>query len=594
MVGTEQKVETCPRCQGGRETFRYLRNQYEFDVDRARALAADGRAPVEVEPDSVRASVEDCDIDDEHVGHVDPTLPGLIACVWYTTDEGAVVKGHLLIDGNHRATRCLRDGLPFSAYLLDERESLEILRRCPDTYAPDECPDIAAPADEGPDDEITAAYAQKYAASRAFSERARRVIAGATTHDRRGFGPFAPYFERAEGPYKWDVAGRRLIDYWMGHGSLLLGHGFQPVVEAVARQAARGTHFGGCHELEVRWAELVCELVPSAERVRFTSSGTEATLLALRAARAFTGRSRVVKFEGHFHGWHDEAMGHFYRPRSAGFNPAALRHVEVARAYAPDSALAMIEKGDVAAVLLEPGGGSAGGLPCGREFLQELRAATRKHSTLLIFDEVISGFRQAPGGVQQETGVLPDLTTLAKILAGGLPGGAVAGRADVMAVFGPGTRVGQRWARVPHTGTFNANPLSAAAGVAMLEHVAGGAAQQKARAAAARMAELVNRAADENGVDVFLYTNDSSIYHVLIGARAAGEPLGPSRAVISLHVARPAYYAALRRALLLEGVDTHLIHGWVSAAHDAEVIEATAAAFDRAFRRLRDVEGFRL
>src|SRR5204863_2747839 len=131
---------------------------------------------------------------------------------------------------------------------------------------------------------------------------------------------------RAEGAYKWDVSGRRLIDYWMGHGALLLGHGFPPVVEAVARQAALGTHYGACHELEVRWAELVCELIPSAERVRFTASGTEATQLALRVARAYTGRPRVVKFHGHFHGWHDEAMSHFYPPAEAGFAPGALEN----------------------------------------------------------------------------------------------------------------------------------------------------------------------------------------------------------------------------------------------------------------------------
>jgi glutamate-1-semialdehyde 2,1-aminomutase len=441
--------------------------------------------------------------------------------------------------------------------------------------------------------EEIAAYSEAYAASGELFRRAQRVIGGATTHDRRGFGPFPVYVDRAKGVYKWDVTGRRLIDYWMGHGSLLLGHSYPPVVEAVAHQAARGTHYGACHEAEVRWAELVCALIPSAERVRFTASGTEATLLALRVARAFTGRERVLKFHGHFHGWHDEAMSHFYPQHEAGFSPGAVANVAVANDADPAAVEALLEQGDIAAVLLEPGGGTSGGLPWSTEFLRRLRELTTAHGTLLIFDEVISGFRWSPGGVQELCGVLPDLTTLAKILCGGLPGGAVAGRAEVMAVFGPGTRRGDRLAKVPHTGTYNGNPLSAAAGIALLERVADGAAQQTARAAAGRLAALVNEAAEANGVDVHLYTNDSSVYHMLIGARAAGYPLGASAGMAHLHHGHPGRYARLRRSLLLEGVDSPPLHGWVSAVHDSEVVEATARAFDRAFGRLRGAEGFR-
>src|SRR5262249_50092413 len=156
-------------------------------------------------------------------------------------------------------------------------------------------------------------------------------------------------------------------------------------------------------------------------------------------------------FDGHFHGWHDEAMGHFYDPTEAGFNPATLDQVKLAHATQDESVLEMVANGNVAAVLLEPGGGSAGGLPWNPDFLRKLRDVTAKHGTLLIFDEVISGFRDSPGGVQSVCGVMPDLTTLAKILCGGLPGGAVAGRADIMAVFGHGTQRDGRLAKVPHT-----------------------------------------------------------------------------------------------------------------------------------------------
>jgi glutamate-1-semialdehyde 2,1-aminomutase len=570
----------CPRCKRSRETFWYLYGAYEYDVDKARALVADGHEPVEVEEESVVASVAESELDECHVPHVDPTIPGIIAHIRSTDADDEEVRGHVLIDGHHRAARCLREGLPFRAYLLTEEESEAIL-----VYSPYQLPPGEGPEDARP-------YAEKYASSRPLYRRARRVIAGATTHDRRGFGPFPVYVDRAEGPYKWDVAGQRLIDYWMGHGALLFGHGFRPVVDAVARQVARGTHYGACHELEVRWAELVCTLIPSAERVRFTASGTEATLLALRIARAYTGKPRVVTLEKHFHGWHDEVMAPLYPRQAAGFNAGTLSRAAVAADRAGVERL--LEEGDVAAVILEPGGAGSGALPWDPELLRGLREATRRHHALLIFDEVISGFRHGPGGVQEATGVWPDLTTLAKVLCGGLPGGAVAGREKVMSVFGSGFRRRDHWVQVPHTGTFNGNPLSAAAGVAMLEHVADGVAQQKAHQAAERLIERVNRAAADRGVDVHLYTNGTSIYHVLIGARAAGEPLGPSAALLRLHAAHPERWAQLRRALLVAGLDTNPIHGWVSAVHDDGVLDETVEAFDRAFQFLRDKPGFAL
>jgi glutamate-1-semialdehyde 2,1-aminomutase len=594
-------VRSCSRCEESEEPFDYLHGLYRFDLAQARALVTDGRELVEVDDESIRASIADHEIDAEHLDHIEPTCPGIIAHVQSRSASGELLTGHVLIDGHHRAARCLREQRPFLAYLLTENESLAFRTRQDESTSAGKaapCSDKPAETPEVGVAEEMAAYEQAFAGSAPLYRRAQAVIAGATTHDRRDFGPFPVYVERAEGPYKWDVQGRRLIDYWTGHGALLFGHSFRPVVDAVARQVACGTHYGACHEAEVRWAELVCELVPSAERVRFTSSGTEATQLALRSARAYTGRERIVKLAGHFHGWHDEAMVHFYDHEEAGFSAGALKSVAVAGGKSIEEEVkALLREENVAAVILEPGGGSAGGMPCGREFLQFLRQATRTHGTLLIFDEVITGFRAAPGGVQEQTGILPDLTTLAKILAGGLPGGAVVGRADVMAVFGSGTRRDQprtRFARAPHTGTFNGNPLSAAAGIAMLERVADGVAQERARKAAARLVEQVNQAAEANRVDVFLYTNDSSIYHVLIGARAAGWALGPSYAVAALSAANPGRYARLRRALLMEGVDAHHIHGWVSAVHEDDVIDATTAAFDRAFTRLRSADGFRM
>lgn len=436
-------------------------------------------------------------------------------------------------------------------------------------------------------------YTDRFATSSAMFERARRVIAGGTTHDGWMLEPFPLYVSRASGAHKWDIAGRQLIDYWMGHGALIKGHAFPPVVDAIATQAAKSSHYGAPSELEVQWAELVCDLIPSAERVRFTSSGTEATLLALRIARAYTGRRLVIKLDGNFHGWHDESLAHFVSQDAAGLNPGTIEQVVTASPFDIDFVVELLAEQEAAALILEPGGGGSGGLPYSKGFLTELRAATIAHGSLLIFDEVVSAFRYSPGGVQELCGVLPDLTVLAKILCGGLPGGAVAGPAQIMNVFGTGALINDRRIKVPHSGTFNGNPLSAAAGITLLSHLKDGTAQAQADSAALDLVQRVNQIADEQLVDVHLY-QQSSIFHILVGAHQAELPLEPSAAVIELYSKRPELYATLRRALLSEGLDTHPVHGWLSTFHDQTVIERSAEAFERAFRHLRNVPGIAL
>ena len=281
------------------------------------------------------------------------------------------------------------------------------------------------------------AYVDALPASHALFERARRLFPDAVTHDNRRMQPFPLYVERADGAYKWDVDGRRYVDYWMGHGALLLGHNPPAVREAVVEQATKGTHYGACHEKEVAWGEWVSRLVPSAQRVRFTASGTEATHLALRLARAFTGRRHVVKFAGHFHGWHEGlevgVRAPYEAEPEAGQLPEVVDLVTVLPPGDIDAVRARLARGDVAALILEPTGGHFGAIPLAPSFVAALREETRRAGALLIFDEVVTGFRVAPGGAQEKLGVRPDLTTLAKIVAGGLPGGAVAGRADVLA-----------------------------------------------------------------------------------------------------------------------------------------------------------------
>jgi len=259
---------------------------------------------------------------------------------------------------------------------------------------------------------IDDAFRKRFARSAELYTRSRSAIAGGITHDSRNFAPFPIYVERADGSRKWDVDGNELVDHWMGHGSLLLGHNHPQVTAAVAEQVHKGTHYGACHELEVAWAEQIQRLIPSAEWVRFTMSGTEATMLAMRDARAFTGRELIIRFAGHFHGWHDYAMAGYQPPfdtsTSTGVPKAVTGTMLVAYPNNIESVRQLLNAhpDQVAAVILEPGGGSNGIIPTNVGFLHELRALTAERGVVLIFDEVITGFRYSPGGAQQVYGVL--------------------------------------------------------------------------------------------------------------------------------------------------------------------------------------------
>ena len=344
-------------------------------------------------------------------------------------------------------------------------------------------------------------------------------MGGKAGHDLRHFSPMPLYIERGKGSRKWDVDGHEYIDFLLGNGALLLGHAPPEVLDAIAQVSGRGTHFGNDHPLQIEWAERVQELVPSAERVRFVNSGTEATLLALRLARAFTGRSKILRFEGHFHGWHDDLVHGFQPPFDAdgslGVPPLVRDHTVLV----PDGDLQAAEQAldrdpDIAAAILEPSGASWGRVPIDPEFLRGLRDLATRKNVLLIFDEVVTGFRYSPGGAQQFFNVIPDLSCFAKILTGGMPGGAVVGRADVMALFNQtGDPHHDRFERVVHLGTFNASPLTAAAGVALLKQVATGEPIAKANAAAEKLRSSFDEVLANRGIAGYVY-GISSTFHV--------------------------------------------------------------------------------
>jgi glutamate-1-semialdehyde 2,1-aminomutase len=433
--------------------------------------------------------------------------------------------------------------------------------------------------------------------SEALTGDAGRVIAAGITHDVRHLKPFPIYVERAQGTRKWTADGQELIDYWMGHGALFLGHGHPAILAAVHEQLDRGTHYGACHALEVRWAELVQRLVPSAERVRFTSSGTEATQLAIRLARAYTGKPKVVKLEGHFHGWHDYAAAGvkppYEVPMSAGIPEESLAPVLLC----PPNDLAAVERilagrRDVAVLILEPGGGSSGTIPTDSAYLAGLRELTRRHGVVLIFDEVITGFRYSTGGVQREVGVTPDMTALAKILAGGLPGGAVVGRADIMAGLGfSADATKNRANRVAHAGTYNANPLSAAAGIAMLTAIADGEMHRRANRVGGLLRQELGAVWRRLGVPGCVY-GEASIVNYSLEKELATAPEAGARDHRRLQVlAKPDSYHALRCALILNGIDIAPLHGWVSAVHTDAEVEKTVQGFEKALILMQE-DGF--
>ena len=319
---------------------------------------------------------------------------------------------------------------------------------------------------------LIAVYKAKTPGSADLAKQAIEVMPSGVASESRWLDPHPIYVEHAAGPRKWDVDGNGYVDYWGGHGALMLGHAHPAVMKAVQEQLNHGTHYGSCHEMEVRWAQLITRLIPSAELVRFTSSGTEATILGVRLARAFTGKRKLIRFAEHYHGWTDLMMSRVAdTPR--GIVSGIGDDVLVARDDDIDSVVQLLDKhNDVAAVIIEPIGANTGLRPLRAEFLAALRKLTQERGVVLIFDEVVTAFRVAPGGAQAYFKVMPDLTALAKVACGGLPGGAITGRKDIMHLLSGAATKASGNGVVPHQGTFNANPVAAAAGIATLEIIA--------------------------------------------------------------------------------------------------------------------------
>lgn len=417
--------------------------------------------------------------------------------------------------------------------------------------------------------------------SEQLSARARRALPGGVSHEFRYRAPHPIYFDRAEGAEKWDVEGRRYIDLKMGSAAQMLGHGHPDVVAALRRQAERAIFSADCYELEIEWAEWVNRLVPSAEMTRFTASGSEATMLAIRLGRAFSGRDRVLRVDGHYHGWHDHVMKGA-KPGSAapptlGVPEAVNGLVDICAAD-PQSMESALQDDRIGTVILEASGANYGSVPISTDRLRALHDVARAAGVVLVFDEIITGFRWSPGGRQARDGILPDLTTLAKIVTGGLPGGAVCGKAEIMELMNNANRRDGLSPPVSHKGTFNASPLIAAGAVAAMPHLATGAAQAQADAMAERLRTGIAGLLERHEITGCVY-GESSTCHLYFGAESLGG-LSPT----DIRGVSPAIVNGLRQGLLAKGVDLMSHTSCVtSAAHTEAHIDGALAAFDQVF-----------
>ena len=318
-------------------------------------------------------------------------------------------------------------------------------------------------------------YVQRTPKSKKLFEEARKYLPGGVSYAIRFFEPYPFYVSKAEGRRVWDIDGNAYTDYWMGHGALLMGHRYPPVIEAIKDQLNLLPHVGFSHEWEVKLAKQIVEMVESVELVRFTNSGTEATMYSIRLARAYTGKRLIGKFEGGWHGGYDAlhiAVSPPYElPGSLGITEGALKDTVILPYNDLDGVREIVKGLELAAIIVEPVLGAGGFIPSDPEFLKGLRELCDELDALLIFDEVITGFRLSPGGAQKLYRVKPDLTVFGKILGGGeFPAGGFGGKRDVMELLDQ-LKYRDPHERVFQGGTFAANPITTRAGYTLLREL---------------------------------------------------------------------------------------------------------------------------
>lgn len=394
-----------------------------------------------------------------------------------------------------------------------------------------------------------------------------------------------PFVDRAQGCFLWDTDGRRYIDYVGSWGPMLFGHGPRQVIEAVEAQLPKGTSYGAPTGLEVEMAEIIADLVPSIEMVRMVNSGTEATMSAIRLARGATGRDKIIKFVGCYHGHSDgllvsagSGVATLAIPGSPGV-PEGIAAYTIALPLNDLNAVSRAFEGhgdEIAAVIIEPVPANAGVIPQGKEYLEGLRKITSENGSLLIFDEVISGFRVAPGGAQELYGVMPDITCLGKIIGGGLPVGAYGGGKELMARMAPEGDIYQ-------AGTLSGNPLAMAAGIATLKMLRQGDVYDRLEEKGRYLFEGLEKAAGDAGVTVSINRVGSMGSLFFTGAP-----------VVDFDTAAASdtrLYGAYYRRMLSEGVylaPSAFEALFISLAHDREALDATLDRASKAFQGIAE------
>lgn len=423
---------------------------------------------------------------------------------------------------------------------------------------------------------IETRYAEMHPGSNELGVRANGLFPEGVTHVSRQMSPFPLYMERGSGPRKWDVDGNEYIDFKTGHGSMILGQAHPAIVDAVQEQMANGSHLSSGTRLEIDWAEAVIRLVPSVEKVRFVNSGTEALMMAFKMARVYSGKEKIVKFEGAFHGWADPAyVTDPETDRQYGIPRGTSDSVINLPAHDLDAVdRLLLSSDDVAAVVFQ---GNDIARP---EFITGLRDVTRKYGTLLLFDEVVSGFRWSNAGCQGRFDVDPDLSAFAKILAGGLPGGCVGGRADIVDTVGAGG--------IRHPGTFNANPLSAAAGSTALNILESEPIVETAERQAVRFKDGINGVLRSMEIPGGAY-GVSSIVMVSLGASVdTSDPYAVPDGVEQ--GGRPVASDVLDQvqlAIVNEGLWTHPASMILSATHTDDDVDEAVSRYEAGLKQVR-------
>jgi glutamate-1-semialdehyde 2,1-aminomutase len=414
-------------------------------------------------------------------------------------------------------------------------------------------------------------YSKRTGKSKELFTRAKKVLPAGVSYGIRALPPYPFYLDHAKGVKLYDADGNVYTDYWVGHGALILGHAHDNIIKAVEKQLPNGTHFGFSHEKEIELAERIVKYVPSAELVRYTSSGTEANMYGTRLARAYTGRNKMLKIEGGWHGGYDSLHAYVSRPygriESAGLNPKVTEDTMAVPYNDLEAAIKIAKNENLACIVMEPVMGAAGFLTPELGYLEGMRELCTETGTLLIFDEVITGFRLGLGGAQGYYGVTPDLTIMGKVIGGGFPVGAFCGPEEIMERIDH-NKYPDPEKRSAHGGTFTGNPITMVAGCATVDTLKDGVVHKHIDALGEKMRKGLNEIFDESKhpASVTGVGSTFGIHFQEEKPKNAGDT-----AKNDLEMTKAYFQYMLENSIIY--LSPTVSHSWISSPHTAEDVE---------------------